>query len=153
MTNVLSKTRDVTVYSVFSIYNKLFNHLNTAEEKLERKGVLWKIRMLQVLRAAKAKLRKYYTATDTELYRAVYVITTILCLSKKLRYFDNKDQRGTHVNGKQANFMKIYRDKLQAEFERYKQCILPQINTTEYKASQDNPDDDLAFIMDLQTAL
>ncbi|KAJ6001045.1 hypothetical protein N7481_001454 [Penicillium waksmanii] len=153
MTNVLSKTRDVTVHSVFSIYNKVFNHLDAAEEKLERKGVLWKIKMLQALRAAKAKLRKYYTATDTEPYGAVYAIATILCPSKKLRYFDNEDWRGTHANGEQADFMKIYRDKLQAEFERYKQRILPQINTTEPKASQDDPDDDLAFIMDSQTAL
>ncbi|KAJ5982330.1 hypothetical protein N7451_012430 [Penicillium sp. IBT 35674x] len=153
MMNVLSKTSDVTVHSVFSIYNKLFNHRDTAEEKLERKSVLWKIRMLQALRAAKAKLRKYYTATDTEPYGAVYAIATILCPSKKLRYFDNEDWRGTNANGEQADFMKIYRNKLQAEFERYKQRILPQINTTEPRASQDDPDDELAFIMDSQTAL
>jgi hypothetical protein len=153
MIYVLSKTCDVTVYSVFSICNKLFNYLNIAEEKLKRKGVLWKIRMLQALCTAKAKLRKYYTATDTELYRAVYTIATILCLSKKLRYFDNDDWRGTHANSKQADFIKIYQDKLQAEFKHYKQRILPQINTTEPKASQDNPNNDLAFIMDLQTAL
>jgi len=34
-TNVLSKTRDVTVQHVFSIYNKLFNHLDAAERKLK----------------------------------------------------------------------------------------------------------------------
>jgi glutamine synthetase type III len=45
-TNVLSKTRDVTVHHVFSIYNRLFNHLDDAEKKLKRKGVPWKKRML-----------------------------------------------------------------------------------------------------------
>ncbi|KAJ5413745.1 hypothetical protein N7509_000372 [Penicillium cosmopolitanum] len=147
----LQRTRDVTVHFVFSIYNKLFNHFDTAEEKLERKSVLWKIRMLQGLRAAKAKLRKYYTATKTEPYGTVYAIATILCPSKKLRYFDNEDWRGTNANGEQADFMKIYRNKLQTEFESYKQRILPQIKTTEPKAFQVDPDDDLAFIMDSHT--
>lgn len=65
MKNTLSRTRDVIAHSVFSIYNRLFNHFDAAEEELERKGVLWNIRMLQALRAAKAKLRECYIATDT----------------------------------------------------------------------------------------
>lgn len=42
--------------------------------------------MLQALKVAKKKL-KYYSATDTESYVTVYAIATILCPSKKLRYF------------------------------------------------------------------
>jgi len=34
-TNVLSKTRDVTVHYVFSIYDCLFNNLDDPEEKLK----------------------------------------------------------------------------------------------------------------------
>lgn len=91
LTNVLSKTRDVTVHSIISIYNKLSNHLDKAERKLKRKTVPWKKGMLQALKAAKKKLSKYYSATDTESYSTVYLIATIPYPSKKLRYFDIKD--------------------------------------------------------------
>lgn len=47
--------------------------------------------MLQTLGAAKKKLSKYYTATDTESYRTIYALATILYPSKKLRYFNNAD--------------------------------------------------------------
>jgi hypothetical protein len=33
-TNILSKTQDVSVHHVFSIYNRMFTHLEEAEEKL-----------------------------------------------------------------------------------------------------------------------
>ncbi|KAJ5088424.1 hypothetical protein N7456_012040, partial [Penicillium angulare] len=65
MTNTLLRTHNVTAHSIFSIYNRLFNQFNAAEEKLERKGILWNIRMLQALRAAKVKLRECDIATDT----------------------------------------------------------------------------------------
>ena len=45
-TKILSKTQDITVHSVFSIYNKLFSHLNDIKELLEYKTVPWKKRIL-----------------------------------------------------------------------------------------------------------
>lgn len=81
----------MTVHHVFCIYNRLFKHLDDAESKLKRKTVTWKKRMLQTLGAAKKKLSKYYTATDTESYRTIYALATILYPSKKLRYFNNAD--------------------------------------------------------------
>jgi hypothetical protein len=110
-TNVLSKTRDVTVHHVFSIYNRLFNHLDDAESKLKQKTVPWKKRMLQALGAAKNKLSKYYTATDSESYGTIYALATILYPSKKLRYFDNADWRGENID-----WMKHYQNLLQTEF-------------------------------------
>lgn len=101
-TSVLPKTRDVTVHHVFSIYNRLFNHLDDAEKKLKLKAVPWKKRMLQALRSAKRKLSKYYTETDNESYGIVYAIATILCPSKKLRYFDNADWRGKMRKGRKS---------------------------------------------------
>lgn len=37
---MLSKTKDITVYNIYSIYNKLFSYLDTAEAKLKNKGVI-----------------------------------------------------------------------------------------------------------------
>jgi hypothetical protein len=45
-TMMLSRTRDITAHNIFSIYNKLFSHLDDAEAKLKNKGVIWKKRML-----------------------------------------------------------------------------------------------------------
>ena len=121
LTNALSKTRDVTIHHVFSIYNKLFSHLDAAEKKLKRKAVPWKKRMLQALQAAREKLSKYYHARDKKSCGIVYAIATILCPSKKLRYFDSKDWRGEDDDGKPVGFMKTYRGALQKEFNRYQQ--------------------------------
>jgi ribosomal protein S15P/S13E len=155
-TNVLSKTRDVIVHNVFSIYNRLFNHLDSAEKKLKRKGVPWKKRMLQALRAAKKKLSKYYTATDNEAYGTVYAIATILCPSKKLRYFDNADWRGTNEKGEPVDFMKTYREVLQKEFRRYQQQqqqVTLEKEPADIQVSLDPVEDELDLLCESQTAL
>jgi hypothetical protein len=38
-TTALSKTKDITVHTVFSIYNKLFNYLEASTQQLQRKKV------------------------------------------------------------------------------------------------------------------
>lgn len=72
-TNMLSKTRDVTIHHIFSIYNNLFNYLDLAKKKLQRKSAPWKKKMLSALTAADAKLSKYYRETDGESYSLSYV--------------------------------------------------------------------------------
>ncbi|KAJ5110730.1 hypothetical protein N7532_001265 [Penicillium argentinense] len=88
-TSMLSKSKDITAHNIYGIYNKPFSHLDDAEAKLKNKGVVWKKRMLQALQTAKKKLSKYYTATDHEPYGDIYALATILCPSKKLRYFSS----------------------------------------------------------------
>jgi len=39
-TNILSKTKDITVYNIFSIYNKFFIYLNNIENKLKNKDIV-----------------------------------------------------------------------------------------------------------------
>jgi hypothetical protein len=117
-TKILSKTQDITVHSVFSIYNELFSHLDDVEELLERKTVPWKKGMLQAIQAAKPKLSKYYKATDSETFGTVYAIATILCPSKKLRFFEGDDWKEKNEKGEDIHWMSIYRDKLQKEFDR-----------------------------------
>lgn len=152
-TNVLSKTRDITVQHVFSIYNKLFNHLDATERKLKRKAVPWKKRMLQALRAAKKKLSKYYTATDNESHGTVYAIATILCPSKKLRYFDNADWRGKNEQGEVVDYMKHYREILQKEFKSYQQQVNKETEPLDIPVSLDSAEDELEELCELQTAL
>lgn len=114
-TTILSKTRDVTVHSIYGIYNGLFNHLETAEKQLKRKVVPWKKRMLKALQAAQQKLSVYYTATDREEYGKIYAIATILSPSKKLQYFANKDWKG------EIDYMKQYREVLEEKYAQYQQ--------------------------------
>jgi hypothetical protein len=148
-TNVLSKTRDVTVHHVFSIYNRLFNHLDDAESKLKQKAVPWKRTMLQALSTAKNKLSKYYTAIDTESYGTTYAIATILYPSKKLRYFSDADWRSEGID-----WMKHYRDKLQKEFTRYQQEVIPVIEPADSQAfTNPSEDEELAILCDSQTPL
>lgn len=148
-TNVLSKTRDVTVHHVISIYNRLFNHLDDAESKLKRKAVPWKKRMLQALGAAKEKLSKYYTTIDTESYGTTYAIATILYPSKKLRYFDTADWRGEDLY-----WMKYYRELLQKEFTHYQQEVIPATEPADVQLSTDPAEDEeLAMLCDSQIPL
>ncbi|KAJ5300123.1 hypothetical protein N7508_007366 [Penicillium antarcticum] len=116
-TTMLSKTRDVTTHNIYSIYNKLFSHLDEAERKLKNKGVIWKKSMLQALQTAKKKLSKYYTATDHESYGEIYALATILCPSKKLRYFASTDWQG------EIDYVKHYHGVLKREFHRYKDML------------------------------
>lgn len=114
---MLSKTRDVTIYNIYSIYNKLFSYLDEAECKLKNKGVVWKKHMLQALQTAKRKLSKYYTATDYESYGDIYALATILCLLKKLRYFVSSDWQGD------IDYINHYHGVLKREFQRYKEIL------------------------------
>ncbi|KAI9035590.1 uncharacterized protein KD926_003219 [Aspergillus affinis] len=110
--------------------------------------------MLQALAVAKKKLNKYYSATDNEPYGIVYAIVTILCLSKKLRYFNNKDWRGENEKGENVDFMKIYRDALQKEFERYRQNVFELVEPTDAQVSKETAEEEeLAILCDLQTPL
>jgi hypothetical protein len=135
-TNILSKTQDVSVHHVFSIYNRMFTHLEEAEKKLKYKAIPWKKRMLRALRGAKGKLSKYYSATGTESFGRVYAIATILCPSKKLRYFDSDEWKGEDEDGQPIDFMKIYRDALQKEFTQYQQRFAPQVLLGDIEAAQ-----------------
>lgn len=54
-TTTLSKTKDISIHMVFSIYNKLFDHIEISIQQLQRKKVPWKQLMLTALYAAKGE--------------------------------------------------------------------------------------------------
>jgi hypothetical protein len=85
-TTALCKTKDVTIHSVFKIYNKLFDHLNELMTQLRRKRVSWKQLMLTALNTAREKLSEYYKRTD-EANGDLFAIGTILAPSNKLQFF------------------------------------------------------------------
>ncbi|KAJ5264866.1 hypothetical protein N7505_007659 [Penicillium chrysogenum] len=131
-TKILSKTQDVTVHSVFSIYKELFSHLDGA---------------------AKQKLSKYYGATDSESFGTVYAIATILCPSKKLRFFEGDNWKGKNEKGEDINWMEIYRDKLQKEFDQYQQRITRHREPSQAQVAQEGDEEELDLMMDLHATL
>ncbi|KAJ5267276.1 hypothetical protein N7478_010084 [Penicillium angulare] len=141
-TTVLSQTKDITVHNIFSIYNKLFSHLDTAESKLKNKGVIWKRHMLQALQTAKTKLSKYYTATDYEPYGDIYAFATILCPSKKLRYFSSSDWQGD------IDYVKHYHEVLKQEFDRYKARLYEGLESTALEDPSGESADDSDYDLD-----
>jgi hypothetical protein len=149
-TNILSKTQDVSVHHVFSIYNRMFTHLEEAEEKLKYKAIPWKKRMLWALQGAKEKLLKYYHATGTESFGQVHAIATILCPSKKLRYFEGDNWKGKDKDGQPIDFTKIYQDALQKEFIKYQQRFVPQVSPGDIDAAQGATENPLDSWVDSQ---
>lgn len=113
-TTLLSKTKDVSIHLIFSIYNKLFNHLEKSKTALKRKKVAWKQLMLASLEAAEKKLSQYYSQTDT-IDNNLYAIGTILSPQQKLEFFKGKDWDDP-VN----NWRAIYRASLEEYFQSYK---------------------------------
>ncbi|KAJ5771476.1 uncharacterized protein N7511_003527 [Penicillium nucicola] len=139
-------------YSITHIYKELFNHLDDVAELLERKTVPWKKRMLQALQAAKQKLSKYHRATGSESFGTDYAIATILCPSKKLRFFEGDDWKEKNEKGEDINWMEIYRDKLQKEFDQYQQRITRRKEPSQAQVSQEVDEEELDLMMDLHAS-
>jgi hypothetical protein len=111
-TTVLSKTKDVTIHIVFSIYNQLFDHLEKSIDQLRRKKARWQITMRTALEYATQKLRDYYAETD-KAHGDLYAIATIMAPQNKLDYFSGKDWKGP--------YREQYRESLEKYLEPYKQ--------------------------------
>ena len=89
-TTILSKTKEVTVHNVFSLYNSLFDHIEISMSRLRRKQLPWKKQILQALEAAKEKLSIYYGKTNQE-HGYLYAMSTILAPKFKLQFFSDEN--------------------------------------------------------------
>lgn len=116
-TTMLSKTRDVTVHTVFNIYNRLFTHFERCISQLKRKRVPWKQSMLSALEAGKNKLSFYYSKTE-QMHGSYYAIATILAPTHKLQFFSSKEW-----GDNSQDWREIYRNTLQEYLEPYKQRL------------------------------
>ena len=66
-TQVIGKTIKPTIQNFFQIYDRFFDHLNLAKQKLSGKKSLWKKIILQKLDLAYDKFRFYYVNTQGSL--------------------------------------------------------------------------------------
>lgn len=108
-TTALSRTKDVTVHTIFSIYNKLFDHLETSISQLQRKKVQWKQSTLSALKAAKDKLSAYYSKTSQD-HGYLYAMGTILAPQHKLQFFSDKawSDNNYEWREKYVNYLRDY---------------------------------------------
>jgi hypothetical protein len=113
-TTALSKTKDVTIHSIFILYNRLFDHLDKSIYQLRPKKVPWKQLMLSALKAARQKLRDYYAETDNT-PNDLYAIGTMVGPSNKFQFFQTKDWK---------DYRDGYRKSFEKYFEPYKQRLL-----------------------------
>jgi hypothetical protein len=81
----------VTIHTVFSIYNHLFEHLESRIRQLKRKKTGWKQQILEALRLAESKLKEYYRMTDFQGVGDIYATGTILAPQYKLEFFQAPD--------------------------------------------------------------
>jgi len=85
-TNIVSKNNDITIHTVFGIYNTLFNYIEKSKAQLARKKVNWKTVIFKALLYTKNKLSVYYSATDT-IGDDLYTIGTIMAPQNKFEFF------------------------------------------------------------------
>lgn len=116
-TTLLSQTRDVSIHLVFSIYNKLFDHLEKSMDALRRKRVPWKQLMRTALEAAKSKLSHYYAMTD-DIPGDLYAIGTIIAPQNKLKFFSTKEWEDPD-----QIWLTRYRKSLEDYLEPYKKDV------------------------------
>ena len=128
-TTLLSKTKDISIHLIFSIYNKLFTHLEKSKSALKRKKAPWKQLMLASLEAAEKKLSQYYSMTDT-IDNNLYAIGTILSPQQKLQFFEGKDW-----DDPDNNWRAIYRVSLEDYFQSYKRRHLDAQSTSKARSS------------------
>ena len=87
-TSLIGQTKTPTLCNALSMYNMIFDVLEKAESRLQRKQVRWKRQMLEAVQAAVAKLRKYYGAT-CERFGDFYGLAVLLSPSSKNRWNKN----------------------------------------------------------------
>ncbi|KAJ1704854.1 hypothetical protein NYO67_12991 [Aspergillus flavus] len=121
-TTCLSDNQGPTVHKVYDIYNNLFDHLDTSIDRLVRKRAPWKQQILDGLRDAHQKLRKYYRRTyHTEGY--IYAIATILDPTLKLETF----KKGPWLDDN-TDWAYEYRQVFEGVFNLYR-CYNPNVDT------------------------
>lgn len=125
-TTALSKTKDVTIHTVFSIYNHLFEHLESRIQQLEKKRIRWKQQILEALRSAESKLREYYTMTDFQGLGDMYAIGTLLAPQYKLEFFQGPDWQD-----EEKDYAAQYKKSLEDRIKEYQEKLYGSISQAE----------------------
>ncbi|KAJ5658068.1 uncharacterized protein N7484_001717 [Penicillium longicatenatum] len=99
-TKGLSKSKEVTIYNVFKIYNLLFGHFEKSIHQLIKKKVVWKQEMLSSLQAGKKKLSIYYNKTEEQLASPPLPVTAISQTTSQFRglFSDSQPQQAKKLS-------------------------------------------------------
>jgi hypothetical protein len=109
-TTAISKIEDITIYQIFRIYNKLFDHFDFSISQLKRKRVTWKTTMREALEAGREKLSDYYRQTEN-VHENPFAVGTIL---HKLQFFSKSEWSDNNYQ-----WRKTYRDYVEKSLEPY----------------------------------
>ena len=108
------KTRGVTIYRVFQVYQDIFDHLEMQISKSERKGMQWKVDIREGLVQAKLKAASYSCKTESP-RGLLFVIGTCLNPYCKLNLFREWD---LDASGK-TEYEKSYKKEFIAYYDLY----------------------------------
>ena len=134
-TTALSKTKDVTIHTVFNIYNRLFDHLERSIRQLKGKKIGWKQQMLQALESAESKLREYYYMTDTRGLSDIFAISTVLDPQYKLDFFKTPDWQDP-----ETDYSSQYQKSMEERVKQYQDRLhgSSSLNQSQNKSPQTN---------------
>lgn len=112
----MSKRRTITLHRVISIYNGIFDHLDSVLKALAKKRVQWKRDIHRAVRCARAKLRKYYSKVtpDTGL---ILILATILDPFRKLQTFKAWDKEVGLIGDEAESYKSQYSNAFLAYWE------------------------------------
>ena len=102
---LVGATSGPTIHMVFTVYNKLFSHLDEEKTRLNRKKKAWKRNLLPAVEAARVKLSTYYSRTDGD-NGLLYNLGTVLNPAKKLQSYEGKEWEPEW----QANYRQQFED-------------------------------------------
>ena len=117
-TLLIGQTKGLLLHLVYGFYSQVFTIIEKVEERLAKKKLLQKRKMLEVLQASIAKLRKYYSQTYRH-YSDLYRIAIILYPTLKEQFQIIKEQQGGYEADYQAKTEVLYNAKYAAQTATY----------------------------------
>ena len=110
----MSKWHTVTLHHIITVYNDVFDHMDSVMRALAKKKTQWKEDLFFAVKLARQKRSKYY-AKVTPMTGMLLIPTHILDPFRKLRSFRNWD-KGMDINPEDET---SYTTQYQEAFMRY----------------------------------
>ena len=105
----MSKRQSITLHRVITIYNDMFDHMESVLKALAKKRTQWKKDIHKAVRAGRAKLREYYSNV-TPGTGLLLILATILDPFRKLRTFERWDKDMGVSNDNADSYTRQYSD-------------------------------------------
>ncbi len=130
-THLLGSTRDTTINHTWNVYNSLFDHLDTINQKLHNKDALgnpWVGEFIIAIDEGVIKLREYYTRTGGPVEQQ-YALAAILDPSQKLDVFNAPEWDRAYSKKYRQMFLDYWAAHYQEGTENESQPIQPNSYT------------------------